>query len=107
MSFLAEIIIGSEVLRRKQSQLPATPTTTLVPTHFIKVPQEKYRCATDQGDWEEAAPIDFGGIKLTDAANKSYHGLHGHDDEVLDYNGVGSTILCRLTVRRTPQASQT
>ena len=34
------------------------------------------------------ATIEFGGIRLTDAANKAFLGLHGYDDKVLIYKGV-------------------
>lgn len=36
---------------------------------------------------------------MTDAANPGYLGLRDRDDKVLNYEGVGSTILCRLNVR--------
>ena len=54
----------------------------------------------------ECAPIEFGGIRLTDAANMAYPGLQGSDDEVFNYDGVGSAIVCRLAVRRVSQALQ-
>jgi len=77
------------------------------PTDLIMVPQTRYECPTRQDGWESVAPIEFGGIKLTDAANKAYRGLHDYDDHAFNYEGVGRSISCRLNVRRTPQPSQT
>ena len=59
-----------------------------------------YKC-TKQDEWEKSEPIEFGSIKLIDAADPAYLALPGSNEKVLDYNGVGSTILCRLNVRRT------
>jgi len=105
-----QVCLPSEIwgceLNPKSSQPPTASAATPDPTHLIIVPQSRYECATKQDGWVKMAPIEFGGIKLTDAANKAYHGLHGCDDKVLDYKGVGSSIQCRLNVRRAPQPSQ-
>lgn len=91
---------------RKPSQLRATSVVTRGPTRFVTVPQTQYKCPTKQDDWEETS-IEFGSIKLTDAANGTYPGHDGHDDKVLKYSGAGSSILCRVNVRRTFQAPET
>ena len=88
----------------KSSQLRIIPTVTFGPTRLILVPQTPYKCPTAQESWTNEGPIEFGGIKLTDAANLDYLGLHGRDDKVLDYEGVRGTILCRLIVRSTSSA---
>jgi len=90
-------IISTSALRIYSSTLLLSLQT---PTHLIMFPQTRYKCAA-QYNWEEVAPIEFGGIKLTNAANKAYLGLHGRDDKVFTYTGVGSSIACRLNVRRT------
>ena len=87
--------------KRKPSQLRATSVIIRGPTQFIKVPQTQYKCTPKQYDWEEGEPIEFGGIKLIDAANPAYLGLHGRNEKVLNYEGVGSSISCRLNVGRT------
>lgn len=90
-------------LNWESSQLPATSAATPGPTRLIIVPaQTRYECNTKQDCWGEVASIEFGGIKLTDAENMAYLGLHGRDDEVLIYQGVGSSITCRLDVRLVP-----
>ena len=43
-------------------------------------------------------------IKLTDPANRTWAGTHGYGDKVLDYEGVGNSISCRMNVRGTFQA---
>lgn len=92
---------------RESSQLRATSVVTRGPTRRIMVPQRWYSCPTKQESWEEEAHIEFGGMKLTDAANRTYLDLDGHDDEVLNYRGVGSSISCRVNVRRTLRAPHT
>ena len=85
---------------------PHDITPFVVPTHFIKVPQMTYRCPVNQGDWE-GARIEFHGIRLMDAINPNYTGLRGYGDHVLQYEGVGSTVSCRiLNVRRVLQRIQ-
>jgi len=86
---------------RKQPQPLATSVVVRGPTHLIEVPQIWYRCPTKQDIWEKVPPIEFEGIKLTDAADPVYFGLQNHDDGVLGYKGVGSSITCRVNVRRT------
>jgi len=105
VSFLSDM--WKRELNVKLSQLPATSAVTSGPTHLIMVPQTGYRCPTRQGDWVKEASIEFGGIKLTDAADRAYPGPRGHDDKVLKYKDAGSSIQCRLIVRRSPQPSQT
>ena len=83
------------------SQLRATSVAIRGPTQLVKIPQTKYTCITKQDEWEKGEPIEFGSIKLIDAANSALFGLHGNNERVLNYDGVGSTILCRLDVRRT------
>ena len=87
--------------KRKFAQLRTTSLIIRGPTRLIKVPQPWYRCPTKQDGWENGVPIEFGGIKLTDAADPAYLGLRGHADTVLNYEGVGSTVSCRVNVRRT------
>jgi hypothetical protein len=91
-------------IEKKPLQSPETPVAIGGATYFIKVPQTWYKTPARQEDWEEVAPIEFGGIKLTDAANQTWAGVPGYDDKVLDYRDVGSSILCRVNVRRTFQA---
>lgn len=43
-------------------------------------------------------PIEFWGIKLMDALDPAYSGLRGSQDAVLNHQGVGSSISCRLNV---------
>ncbi|KAF9785332.1 hypothetical protein BJ322DRAFT_825079 [Thelephora terrestris] len=68
------------------------------PTRLVSVPITLYQCPHSQEAWEKCAPIKFWNIKLTDAANGKYASLQGADDEVFNYNGVGSSISCRLKV---------
>ena len=79
-------------------QLPAN-SSGRGPTRPVLVPQTWYSPPNRQEDWDECAPIEFWGIKLTDAANEAYDGLQGADDKVFNYEGVGSAITCRLAVR--------
>lgn len=71
------------------------------------VPQTWYKSVTEQGGWKEVGPIEFGGIKLIDATDPASFDLHDGNDKVLDYDGVGSTIICRLNVCRTSKVPQT
>jgi hypothetical protein len=84
----------------KPPQLPATTAVTRGSTHFITVPQTPYKSSNGQEDWEGFPSIEFGGIRLTDALNLTYPGLQGSEDAVLNYPGVGSSISCRINVRR-------
>ena len=91
----------------KSSQLPAVSATASRPTHLTVVPQMPYKCPSKQGGWTKQAPIKLG-IKLTDATDPGYVHPHGYDDKVLNYEGVGGTILCRLiNVRQSSQAAHT
>ena len=83
------------------SQLRVTSVVIRGPTQRVMIPQTKYKCAIKQDEWEKSESIEFGGIKLIDAADPAYLALPGSGEKVLDYNGVGSTIFCRLNVRRT------
>jgi len=76
------------------------------PTCLIRVPQTWYETPARQDEWEEVAPIEFGGIKLTDAVNRARAGVQGYDDQVLDYKGVGGSVSCRINVRWTFRALQ-
>ena len=76
------------------------------PTHVALVLQSQYVCPTKQSGWVRQAPIKFG-VKLVNAANPGYLGILGHDEQVLNYDGVGSTITCRLNVRGTVQTPST
>jgi len=67
-------------------------------THLVEVPQTLYQPSTRQGFWVPCVPVEFWGIKLTDALNPAYAGLQGATDEVLDYMGVGTSISCRLNL---------
>lgn len=89
--------------KKKLSQFPGTSAVTHSSTRLIPVPQTRYNPTAKQDDWEEVAPIEFGSIKLTDAANRTWTGPHGYDSKVLNYNGVGTTISCRMSVRQTFQ----
>ena len=86
---------------RKSSQLPVFPATTRNSTRAELIAQTLYECSTKQDGWVKLAPINFGGVKLTDAADPGYLGIHGYDEKVLNYEGVGSSISCRLMVRPT------
>jgi hypothetical protein len=72
-------------------------------TQFKMILQIPYECLTRQGGWNRQPPIDFGLVRLVDAANRRYIGIPGNEDEVLDYEGVGSTITCRLQVSQLPK----
>ena len=87
----------------KASQLRKIPAVTRGPTRLIKLPQMPYKCCIKQEDWRPEPPIEFGGIRLRDAANK-FRDLRDRNDNVLDYEGVGSSISCRLNVRWASQA---
>ena len=107
-AFLAAVGLPSEIgdLEFNQlSQIPANPVG-LGLTRLELVPQTWYKCRSRQEDRRECPPIEFGGIKLTDAANEAYPGLQGATEKVLNYEGVGSAITCRLTVRRASEALQ-
>ena len=82
----------------KASQLQTISAVTHGPTRLIKLPQTLYKCHTKQEDWRPEPPIEFGGIRLRDAANK-FRDLRDRNGSVLDYGGVGSSISCRLNVR--------
>jgi len=71
-------------------QLLVTPLIIRSPTCLIRVPQMWYETPARQDEWEELPPIEFGEIRLTDAASRAWAGVHGYDDQVLDYKGVGS-----------------
>ena len=73
----------------------------------LLIPQTLYECATTQGGWVKQAPIEFERIKLADAANQRYLNARSDTDKVLNYEGVGSSILCRLIVCRTSHTPQT
>jgi len=59
-----------------------------------------------QGNWVIQEPVKFGGVKLVNAADPKYLGIFGHD-ELFYYDGVGSTITCKLNVRETFQTPST
>jgi len=90
----------------EHSQLPVIHTITFGSTIFKMIQQTPYRCPTRQGGWIVRAPIEFGWIKLTHAADPRYLGARGHNDKVLNYEGVGSSISCRMNVRWTPKTPQ-
>jgi len=75
------------------------------PTIFKMILQTPYRCSVRQSGWNPQAPIECGWIKLAHAANPRYFGARGHD-KVLDYEGVGSSIFCRINVCWTPKTPQ-
>ncbi|KAF9643726.1 hypothetical protein BDM02DRAFT_1359129 [Thelephora ganbajun] len=85
-------------------RIPKTSVITCDPTYLARVPQTRYICAVGQGDWEGVS-IEFGGIKLKDVANPACTSLQDHDEEVLNYEGAGSTISCRINVRSVCQSS--
>ena len=75
-------------------------------SHYTVIQQTLYECRARQDGWIRQPPIEFGWIKLTHAANPKYLDTPGHDDKVLKYEGVGSSITCRLNVCQTPQPPQ-
>lgn len=81
----------------KLPQLPVISAAARAPSHVELILQTPYRC-TRQDGWTQQTPINFGGVKLADAADPGYC-FHGHDEMVLDYDDVGSTISGRLNVR--------
>jgi len=74
---------------------PVVPAVTHGSTHVALIPQIQYTCIRQDG-WIKQPPIKFGGVKLTDAADPGYLGIRNCDDKVLNYEGVGSSISCRL-----------
>ena len=80
------------------SQLRATSVVICGPTRLVEIPQTWYKCITKQDKWK-GEPIEFGSIKLIDAADSANLVLHNSDEKVLNYDGVGTTILCRLGMR--------
>ena len=91
----------------KSSQSPAIPIIIHDSRRVLLIPQTLYKCANLQDGWVKQAPIEFGRIKLIDAADQRYIGVHGYADKVLDYEGIGSSILCRLSVRKTFRTPRT
>ena len=43
-------------------------------------------------DLKKVIPIEFGVIKLTDTANRTWAGAHGYGGGILDYGGVRNLI---------------
>lgn len=84
---------------------PGPPHATEVPSvtqgsrQLDMIPQTVYHLSERQGPWVMQLPIEFGDVDLTDCADPWYLGIPGRDDMVLNYNGAGSTISCRLNVR--------
>ena len=101
-AFLATVGLPTEIGDLELNQVLQLPANSSGrgPTSLLLVPQTRYKCPNTQERWSECAPIEFGSVRLTDAANEAYPGLQGANDKVLDYKGVGSAITCRLTVRR-------
>lgn len=78
------------------AQFAANSAGTRGPTRLVPVPQTRYKCPQKQ-DWEYTAPVEFGNLKLTDAADQAYPHLQGRDEKVLNYRGAGSSVTCRLS----------
>ena len=107
-AFLATVGLPAEIGNLEFNQILqlSANSSGRGPTRPELVPQTWYSPPNRQEDWNECAPIEFGGIKLTDAANEVYEGLQGARDKVFNYEGVGSAITCRLAVRRASEAPQ-
>lgn len=77
-----------------------SPAERVIPVlRRAQILQAPYECPTRQANWICQPSIEFGYVKLTDAEDPGYIDIPGHNDNVLDYEGVGSSILCRLKVR--------
>ena len=68
------------------------------PAAFWIIPQTQYRCTTRQRGWVPQPPIEFGGVRLTDAASPRYPDIPSQDDEVFSCEDLGSSISCLLNV---------
>ena len=70
------------------------------PSAFRIIPQTPYRCATRRRGWVPQPPIEFEGVKLTDAASLRYPEIPDQDDEVFSCEDVGgsTSISCVLNV---------
>lgn len=88
---------------RKLPQDAVMPIVTRGSGQFKRISQTPYSSGVRQDGWIRQPPIDFGWLHLTDAENSEHTGFAGHNDKVFDYEDVGSSILCRLNVRRLPQ----
>lgn len=85
-----------DVVERNPSQLPAISIVVRGSRQFKMMIQTTYRSALRQGSWIRQPPIEFGWVNLVDAENPSHP---GRDDEVLNSQVIGGSIICRLNVR--------
>lgn len=79
----------------------------ILPTlpHLCIVEQVPYQCKAAQKVWTLLKTIDFRikgveGMKLTDAMGLHFDGLDGRDDDMFENEGVGTSVSCRIHVRR-------
>ena len=81
--------------------VPSAPSVTPLQSNWIKVPQRDYDRGRKRWNFERLAPIVFNvngspGINLGDALRKTFTGLDGRDDPVLQE--AAGAISCRLLV---------
>lgn len=92
---------SSEVECPPRLQQGPTQPTLPSPPELRIVPQDKYKCANSQGDWNRIPDIHFRvkgteGIKLTDAMNIHFDGPDGRDDPMFTDDNVGNSVSCRI-----------
>lgn len=85
----------------KQPTTPSPPHIATLPHNWIKVPQRDYDHGRRQLNFEKSEPISFivnsrPGINMGDALRKTFTGLDGRDDPVLQE--AAGAISCRLLV---------
>ena len=79
----------------------SSPSVTTPPRNWIKIPQRNYDHGRRQWDFKASQPISFTanglpGINMRDALRKTFVGLDGLDDPVLQETS--GAISCRLLV---------
>jgi hypothetical protein len=71
----------------------------------IEIQQPPYVCGNRQLKWIQQGPVDFfvrgqPGIRLTDALDPHFSDLDRRHDMMFQYAGAGSSVSCRIHVRR-------
>lgn len=81
------------------TELPMVTPPPHGPRQRIMIVQTRYSSANRQSDWIQQPSIEFGWLKLSDAANPNYTGIPALHDQAFNHEGVGGAILCRLHFR--------